>query len=134
MKMDLVCVPSLNGTFICLRSRFIYRAEPMNIIEADNARGFRERPPAYRDMPQVYSRCPKLVTRAFATTPCPLAIEFARMGRTHNCGEDNALDDATPDSRDKVFATTMVQQFDKTFRQLFAAARTEVQIIETDRI
>src|SRR5215813_12322698 len=47
-------------------------------------------------------------------------------------GEDNALDDATPDSRDKVFATTMVQQFDKTFRQLFAAARTEVQIIETD--
>ena len=24
-------------------------------------------------------------------------------------GEDNALDDATPDSRDKVFATTMVQ-------------------------
>ena len=29
-------------------------------------------------------------------------------------GEDNALDDATPDSRDKVFATTMVQQFDKT--------------------
>ena len=35
----------------------------------------------------------------------------------------NALDDATPDSRDKVFATTMVQQFDKTFRQLFAAAR-----------
>jgi hypothetical protein len=35
-------------------------------------------------------------------------------------GEDNALDDATPDSRDKVFATTMVQQFDKTFRQLFA--------------
>src|SRR5262249_3750173 len=44
----------------------------------------------------------------------------------------NALDDATPDSRDKVFATTMVQQFDKTFRQLFAAARTEVQIIETD--
>ena len=47
-------------------------------------------------------------------------------------GEDNALDDATPDSRDKVFATTMVQQFDKTFRQLFAAARTEVQIFETD--
>src|SRR5262245_19089534 len=42
-------------------------------------------------------------------------------------GEDNALDDATPDSRDKVFATTMVQQFDKTFRQLLAAARTEVQ-------
>src|SRR5215471_7548998 len=39
--------------------------------------------------------------------------------------------DATPDSRDKVFATTMVQQFDKTFRQLFAAARTEVQIFET---
>jgi len=38
---------------------------------------------------------------------------------------------ATPDSRDKVFATTMVQQFDKAFRQLFAAARTEVQI-ETD--
>jgi hypothetical protein len=24
-------------------------------------------------------------------------------------GEDNALDEATPDSRDKVFATTMVQ-------------------------
>jgi sugar lactone lactonase YvrE len=47
-------------------------------------------------------------------------------------GEDNALDDATPDSRDKVVATTMVQQFDKTFRQLFAAARTEVQIFETD--
>ena len=46
-------------------------------------------------------------------------------------GEDNALDDATPDSRDKVFATTMVQQFDKTFPQLFAA-RTEVQIFETD--
>src|SRR5262249_6137693 len=38
-------------------------------------------------------------------------------------GEDNALDEATPDSRDKVVATTMVQQFDKTFRQLFAAAR-----------
>src|SRR5262249_22494566 len=34
-------------------------------------------------------------------------------------GEDNALDEATPDSRDKVFATTMVQQFDKTFPQLF---------------
>ena len=47
-------------------------------------------------------------------------------------GEDNALDEATPDSRDKVFATTMVQQFDKTFPELFAAARTEVQIIETD--
>src|SRR5215813_6459079 len=27
-------------------------------------------------------------------------------------GEDNALDDATPDSRDKVVATTMVQQFE----------------------
>src|SRR5262249_26084762 len=47
-------------------------------------------------------------------------------------GEDNALDEATPDSRDKVFATTMVQQFDKTFPPLFAAARTEVQIFETD--
>ena len=45
-------------------------------------------------------------------------------------GEDNALDEATSDSRDKVFATTMVQQFDKTFRQRFAVARTEVQIIE----
>ena len=47
-------------------------------------------------------------------------------------GKDNALDDATPDSRDKLLATTMVQQFDKTFPQLFAAARTEVQIVETD--
>jgi len=47
-------------------------------------------------------------------------------------GEDNALDDATPDSRDKVFATTMVQQFDKTFPELLTAAGTEVQIIETD--
>src|SRR5262245_22520436 len=47
-------------------------------------------------------------------------------------GEDNALDEATPDGRDKLLATTMVQQFDKTFPQLFPTARTEVQIIETD--
>src|SRR5262249_34658127 len=47
-------------------------------------------------------------------------------------GEDNALDEATPDSRDKVFATTMVQQFEKTFPELLTAAGTEVQIIETD--
>src|SRR5262249_22863952 len=46
-------------------------------------------------------------------------------------GEDNALDDATPDSRDKVFATTMVYQFDKTFPE-WLTARTEVQIFETD--
>src|SRR5262249_6071072 len=30
-------------------------------------------------------------------------------------GEDNALDDATADSRDKLLATAMVQQFEKTF-------------------
>src|SRR5262249_20877787 len=47
-------------------------------------------------------------------------------------GEDTALDDATPDSRDKVFATAMVQQFEKTFPEWLTAARTEVQIIETD--
>ena len=47
-------------------------------------------------------------------------------------GEDNALDDATPDSRDKVLATAMVQQFEKTFPELLTAAGTEVQIIETD--
>jgi hypothetical protein len=56
----------------------------MNIIEADNARSDSANGLHYRDMPRVYSRCPKLVTRAFATTPCPLAIEFARVGRTHN--------------------------------------------------
>src|SRR5262249_48836841 len=80
--------------------------------------------PTYRDMPRVYSRCSKLVTRAFAPTPCPLAIEFARMGRTHNGGEDNALDDATPDGRDKLLATAMVQQFEKTFPELLTAAGT----------
>src|SRR5215831_6848409 len=46
--------------------------------------------------------------------------------------EDNALDDATPDGRDKLLATAMVQQFEKTFPELLTAAGTEVQIIETD--
>ena len=32
-------------------------------------------------------------------------------------GEDNALDDATPDSRDKVFATTMVQHVSAAVRR-----------------
>src|SRR5262249_31887023 len=82
-------------------------------------------------MPRVYSRCSKLVTRVFATTPCPLAIEFARMGRITEV-KTNALDDATADGRDKLLATAMVQQFEKTFPGLLTAAGTEVQIIETD--
>jgi len=44
----------------------------------------------------------------------------------------NALDDATADGRDKLLATAMVQQFEKTFPELLTAAGTEVQIIETD--
>jgi hypothetical protein len=43
-----------------------------------------------------------------------------------------ALDDATADGRDKLLATAMVQQFEKTFPELLTAAGTEVQIIETD--
>ena len=44
----------------------------------------------------------------------------------------NALDDATADGRDKLLATAMVQQFEKTFPEWLTAAGTEVQIIETD--
>ena len=44
----------------------------------------------------------------------------------------NALDDATPDGRDKLLATAMVQQSEKTFPELLTDAGTEVQIIETD--
>jgi hypothetical protein len=47
-------------------------------------------------------------------------------------GEDNALDDATADGRDKLVATAMVQQFEKNVLESLTAARTEVQIIETD--
>ena len=46
-------------------------------------------------------------------------------------GEDNALDDATADGRDKLLATAMVQHFEKTFPEWLTAAGTEVQIIET---
>jgi len=44
----------------------------------------------------------------------------------------NAVDDATADGRDKLLATAMVQQFEKTVPELLTAAGTEVQIIETD--
>jgi len=44
----------------------------------------------------------------------------------------NALDDATADGRDKLVATSMVQQFEKNIPELLTAAGTEVQIIETD--
>ena len=47
-------------------------------------------------------------------------------------GEDNALDAATADGREKLLATAMVKQFEKTFPELLTAAGTEVQIIETD--
>jgi hypothetical protein len=47
-------------------------------------------------------------------------------------GEDNALDDATADGRDKLVATAMVKQFEKNVLELLTAAGTEVQIIETD--
>ena len=74
--------------------------------------------------------CPRSTLRSFMTSVFRDKVQIEAIELV--LGEDNALDDATPDSRDKVVATTMVQQFDKTFRQLFAAARTEVQIFETD--
>src|SRR5262249_19076067 len=49
-------------------------------------------------------------------------------------GENNALDNATADGRDKLLSTAMIKQFEKTFPELLTAAGTEVQIIETDRI
>jgi hypothetical protein len=56
----------------------------------------------------------------------------SRQSSWYSVKTTRSLDDATADGRDKLLATAMVQQFEKTFPELLTAAGTEVQIIETD--